>query len=118
MTPYSRICEYYERIDANDIDWVLGMFTADACYRRADAEYRGGEIEDFFRNQRKIRGEHRLEDVHSIDNKVITRGEFVGTGVAGDERRVGFVDFWFFDTEGHVELRETYLAVGNEIVKD
>jgi hypothetical protein len=119
MTPYSLISEYYGRIDADDIDWVMQLFAEESCYMRADAEYKGkAEIENFFRNTRKIRGVHEVADIHRLKNKSITRREFIGTGVAGDERRVKFVDFWFFQNSGKVELRETYLAVGNEIVRD
>jgi hypothetical protein len=31
--------KYYQQIDANDLDSVLMLFAADACYERADAVF-------------------------------------------------------------------------------
>jgi hypothetical protein len=112
--------EYYRRIDAVDIDWVIDLFRDDARYQRADAVYEGkGAIDDFFRSKRKIRGQHIIDGVSLDSGKrtVIASGRFEGVGEAGDGRSVGFADFWRFDDGGKVMQRTTYLAVGHQIVE-
>jgi ketosteroid isomerase-like protein len=117
-TPLEIIKEYYPHIDAGDIDWVLALFSEQAVYMRADSEYSGmNEIEHFFKNERKITGLHKITDIHQHNNQVVVRGEFIGKGAKGDERRVGFSDFWLFHEDGLVERRETYLATGHKYVK-
>lgn len=119
MIPLAAIKQYYGRIDANDIDSVMALFADDACYLRADSTYTGKSgIERFFRLERKIRGRHRVDGIHALDNQVVCRGEFIGVGAKGDERRVRFVDLWFFQDDGLVRLRETYLALGHEHVRE
>ena len=119
MTPLATIKEYYQRIDANDTDWVVDLFADDAVYARANSRFEGKHsIENFFRNGRKIRGTHGIENACAVDNRVFAKGEFVGVGDAGDDRRVRFLDVWYFEPGGKVTLRETYLALGHEYVKD
>ncbi len=119
MTPLGLIREYYGRIDANDIDWVMRLFADDASYARADSEYSGKtKIDRFFREKRKIAGEHRIDDIYSMQNVVISRGRFSGTGASGDDRQVDFVDFWYFRDDGLVRRRETFLALGQAYIKE
>ena len=119
MTPLARIQEYYRRVDANDIDWVVDLFADDAVYARANSRFEGKEtIAGFFRSDRKIRGTHGIESTCAIDDLVFAKGEFVGVGDAGDDRRVRFFDVWQFEPGGKVTLRETYLALGHEYVRD
>ena len=119
MTPLAVVTEYYARIDANDYDWVTALFAEDACYVRADATYTGrAKIDRFFRDERKIRGSHDIKDIHAVGNEVVCKGEFNGVGARGDERSVRFVDLWYFQADGQVRLRETYLALGHEYVRE
>ena len=58
MSKLARIVtEYYEHIDAEDADWVIGLFAVDAVYNRADITYTGlPTIAKFFRNERRFVG--------------------------------------------------------------
>lgn len=107
--------EYYRRIDANDTDWVLSLFAADAVYERADATYRGAEeIRNFFCIRRRIRGTHAIDHLWRVaQDTVVTLGKFEGVGGAGDPRSVGFADVWKFDPTGRIERRRTFLALGH-----
>ncbi|GAA0334429.1 hypothetical protein GCM10009087_50910 [Sphingomonas oligophenolica] len=111
--------EYYHRIDALDIDWVMALFCDDACYRRAGAVYDGkAAIERFFREERKINGSHDIATIVDDGDQrlVVICGRFTGEGEAGDRRAVEFADFWTFDDAAKVRLRRGYLAVGHELV--
>jgi hypothetical protein len=117
-TPIQDIREYYERIDANDTEWVLSLFSPDATYQRAGMEYRGmQEIRDFFCVQRKIRGTHLIDQIWRVEaDIVIAMGRFEGVGAAGDPRTVGFADVWRFDGNQRVTRRETFLGLGHSYV--
>ena len=118
MTPGSIVAEYYRRIDSNDLDWVVGLFSEDATYVRADSRLQGkAEIERFFRTQRRIVGKHVIDSIVAVRDQVFCKGEFIGKGETGDRRRVRFFDVWHFHPGGTVRLRETYLALGHEYVK-
>ena len=115
-----RIRTYYERIDANDTDWVLKLFAPDAVYERADAVYAGHEeLRQFFCERRQIRGTHAVEAIWSVDgdSKAIAVGRFSGRGAAGDARDVEFVDIWYFADDASVTRRRTFLALGNRYVE-
>ncbi|MFS8049204.1 nuclear transport factor 2 family protein [Rhizobium sp. BR 314] len=121
MNCVALVREYYRRIDACDIDWVTRLFDARAAYSRADATYIGGNaIALFFGEQRKIRGRHQIERIimGTLGNVVTAVGRFHGVGHRGDRRDVGFVDVWTFNTSGLVTRRQTYLARGNEYVRE
>ena len=114
------IREYYARIDQVDLDWVAKLFAPKAIYRRADSCYRGrDEIVDFFRNGRKIRGRHLVQDVLvDADRRIaVATGRFEGWGEAGDARAIGFADIWEFDATDYVTSRSTYLALGHAYVE-
>lgn len=114
------IAAYYTRIDAVDIDWVVGLFAADAAYQRADARYEGiAAIDRFFRVERQIRGTHLIDRLVSdaATRTVFATGVFEGRGASGDARRAGFADIWQFNEDGKVTERETYLALGHAYVE-
>lgn len=114
-----KIRQYYEHIDRNDIDWVMSLFDKAAVYRRADSCFEGYHaIDRFFRVDRLIRGTHRLDSIWSFDDKVICTGAFHGQGKTGDHRSVRFSDFWFFNADGLIRERETFLALGHQYVKE
>ena len=115
-----RIRTYYQRIDANDTDWVLRLFAPDAVYERADATYTGQEeLRRFFCEKRQIRGEHAVEAIWAVDDAstVIAVGRFSGAGAAGDAREVEFVDIWYFNAGGSAKRRRTFLALGSRYVE-
>src|SRR5687768_15699343 len=94
------IREYYRRIDAVDLDWVLALFAPDAVYERADATYEGSAaISKFFREDRQIRGEHEIDHIWCDGDSLVATGEFRGQGAAGDARNVRFADVWMFDAQ-------------------
>jgi len=112
------IIDYYRRIDRSDLDWVLALFSPQAVYERADATYAGiAAISRFFREQRRIRGEHVIEQMWTDADSVVAMGEFRGTGEAGDARRVRFADVWRFGRNGRVVRRQTFLALGHGYVE-
>lgn len=114
------IREYYARIDRCDTDWVVDLFDDDAVYERAEAVYRGRpEIARFFREERRIRGVHHIEQLLSSDDGdlVVAIGHFDGSGAAGDARHVGFADVWQFGSGGRIDLRRTFLARGSDYVR-
>lgn len=113
--------EYYSRIDQSDVPWVLSRFSAKAIYERADVSYNGlDEISQFYRSQRLISGVHLIDTLTSnpTDDLVIATGRFAGTGCKGDERNVGFADVWHFGADKLIRKRQTYLALGNDYVRE
>lgn len=119
----STVAEYYRRIDQNDMDWVVSLFSPDAVYERAEASYSGlSEIGRFFREQRLIRGVHQIDTLVANSDAdgdvVVAVGRFDGTGRHGDPKSVGFADVWRFDTEGLVKKRQSYFALGSTYVRE
>ncbi|WP_430388349.1 nuclear transport factor 2 family protein [Blastomonas fulva] len=115
----SIIRDYYSRIDACDIDWVVSIFAPDAVYERAGFQYGSlSEIERFFRVERQIRGRHEIADTWSDAERrtIWVTGTFDGFGAKGDARRICFADMWQFNTAALVDRRQTYLATGHEYV--
>lgn len=117
-TPLDRVRAYYGQIDRSELDSVMSMFAEHAVYQRADRTYRGKErIARFFRDERRIRGTHLIEEVWQGPVRIVALGVFKGVGESGDPRCVGFTDFWVFDGCGKVTERRTYLAAGHAIVE-
>jgi ketosteroid isomerase-like protein len=111
------IVEYYKRVDAQDIDWVLDLFTADSRYVRADADYTDKQaITDFYRNDRKIAGVHSVDRVVAECDQVLAAGVFKGVGADGAPKNVGFCDIWELRGD-KVCYRQTYLSMGADYVK-
>ena len=112
------IAEYYPRVDAGDLDWVIGLFSDDAVYVRADAEYAGKPaIEAFYRGDRKIGGRHTIQGLFESGDTVAVQGVFCGVGADGSPRDIRFSDFWHF-RQVKVVARDTYLALGSDYVRD
>lgn len=115
----NKVCQYYKHIDDNDVEWVMALFDEKAVYSRADSYFEGHDsIKRFFTTERKIRGVHTLDAVWAFDDKVICTGTFNGQGKTGDNRSVRFADYWFFNNKGLVIKRETFLALGQQYVKE
>ena len=112
---------YYRCIDAADIEWVVRLFSPNAIYERADCVYEGAkQIERFFREERKIRGEHKIERLWEVPGAgvVVSTGHFEGVGKAGDARSVAFADIWHFDQQNRIGRRQTFLALGSQYVRE
>lgn len=117
MTKEDTIRLYYQKVDAQEIDWVMGIFADHARYQRADADYIGkSAISDFYRNHRKIRGKHTIAGILSDINCVVAYGEFKGVGAQDQAKQIEFCDVWRFDGS-MVVYRHTYLGVGSDYVK-
>jgi hypothetical protein len=72
VSPANVIREYYRRIDTNDTEWVVALFTADAIYERADSTYRGAErMRQFFCIDRRIRGVHSVEHLWYVEESIV-----------------------------------------------
>ena len=113
------VTEYYARVDAQDIEWVVALFADDAVYDRAGSNYIGkAAISAFYRGDRKIMGAHTLQTVASVENTVLVNGVFRGQGYDGSPKQIGFADAWRFNEDGLVSNRQTYLATGSSYVKD
>lgn len=113
--------EYYRRVDARDTSWIVNLFADDAVYDRAETTYRGrAAIARFFQVERQIHGSHKLDDliVEARSRIVVATGRFNGVGKAGDARDVGFADVWRFNSDQRVIRRQTFLALGNQYVRD
>jgi ketosteroid isomerase-like protein len=108
---------YYEKIDQQDVDWVIGIFARDSQYQRADSVYDGKDaIAQFYRTGRKIRGAHTVAGILNTGEQVVAHGKFTGFGSDGKVLDVGFCDIWTFK-DSAVSLRQTYLALGADFVK-
>ena len=119
MNPLEKVKAYYPKVDAGDLDWVIGLFSDDGEYQRADALYCGKKaIADFYHGDRKIQGNHKIENIVVEDSAVVANGVFEGVGSDGSPKKIGFADVWIFDDSGLVASRKTYLAMGSEYVKD
>lgn len=111
--------EYYRKIDEGDIDWVLSLFAKNGRYIRAEIVLDGhNEIEAFYSTVRKIRGMHTIELAIAQDHYVFVRGRFDGIGATQVKKNVSFCDFWSFNDDIKVSLRQTYLAWGAEYVRE
>jgi len=110
---------YYDLIDQEKIDEVLSLFSKTATYRRCEQLYDGiAEIEDFYRNGRKIRGRHEIMSHWVSGQTGIVEGVFRGKGLNDSPKDVGFADFFTFDREGKICDRHTYLMIGSSYVKE
>lgn len=118
MSRRDTIAEYYPRIDAGDVDWVLALFADNAVYDRADQRIEGLErLNRFYTSQRKITGAHTIDNIFDCGDHIIVIGQFDGTGERGDPRSVRFSDVWQFDAGDKVVHRQTFLALGQDYVR-
>ena len=113
------IRDYYPKVDAGEVEWVISLFAEDGNYHRAEASYSGkNEIADFYKNSRKIKGRHTLESILSEGDTVAVNGVFEGFGVDGSAKKMRFADFWTFNRDDLVSVRKTYLAAGADYVRE
>ena len=115
----SVVRQYYERVDSNDMDWVIELFSDTARYVRADRVLDGKDsIAHFYLKTRKIRGRHTICGMWINGYGAVVKGIFCGVGIDGQVKDVGFSDFWVFNEDGFVQQRQTYLALGAAYVRD
>jgi len=110
--------EYYARIDAGEVDWVVDLF-ADACrYDRAGATYRGKPaVRRFYDHERKVKLTHYDLRFWHAGHDVFVEGAFAGHGSDNSPRRGEFADHWTFNEAGRVVCRRTSLFSGAEFIR-
>ena len=113
------IREYYARIDAGDVTWVLNMFSKDGVYDRAGQAFHGREaIQSFYMNERKVKLHHSKLDLWQCGPDIFVEGAFSGVGADGSKRAGQFADHWTFNDAGKVILRRTSLFTGSTYIKE
>jgi ketosteroid isomerase-like protein len=116
---YSEIVrEYYQRVDAGDIEWVVSMFLEDGTYDRAGIIYSGKDaIRRFYEEDRKVSFTHSNIKLWDVSDDIFVEGDFAGKGQDGSLRKGQFSDHWTFNKDGKVTLRRTSLFVGSDYIK-
>lgn len=109
-----RIRDYYEHIDADDLESVFALFADDVTYHRPGQPSLDGmaEFERFYREDRPLsEGEHTVESLTVGDDTVAVRGTFEGKQ-DGETVAFGFADHHRFDDNGLITERWTYTDTG------
>jgi len=111
--------EYYRRIDAADIDWVVDMFAADGVYDRSGEIFEGrDEIRSFYAAGRKIKVTHSDLRFWDCGPDIFVEGSFSGVGADGSRREGQFADRWSFNEDFKVTLRRTSLFTGSQYIRE
>lgn len=103
--------EYYERVDAADVDGVLDCFAEDAVYHRPGYDPMVGRaaLSSFYDGERVIAdGRHELDELLVDGRQVAVRGRFVGTLKDGSPARVGFADFFVLGEDHLIRVRHSF----------
>ncbi len=108
------VLRYYETVDADAVEELVALFSADAVYRRPGYEPLEGRaaIERFYRGARVIEsGRHTLTHVTAEAAAVAVHGEFEGVLKDGTRVALRFADFFEFDAQGLFARRDTFFFV-------
>lgn len=115
---------YYEAIDADDLEAVLSLFASDAVYiRGSKPAYSGIEaIENFFRNQRNLKGRHGIIEKIASPPYITVTGYFIGSklttlpdGTTEEQPAECTFRDTFLITNGKIEHRVTEFVGGVEL---
>lgn len=104
------IKEYYRLVDANDIDGILALFTANCIYERPgyDPILGSQALRRFYEVDRVIAaGVHVVGRPLTAADSAAVEGVFKGVLRSGEEVSVRFADF-FHMVGGLIDLRRTY----------
>lgn len=127
--PVESVKAYYHEIDTLDFEKVLKRFSPDAIYQREGwPDLKGFDsISDFFKNQRKLRGQHRIlsitnqvanfpQKTHHYLNQynhaptVYVTGTFQGSN-NGQDVCLEYSDLWIFNPETNlVNFRKSWIS--------
>ncbi|MFC7215429.1 nuclear transport factor 2 family protein [Saliphagus sp. GCM10025334] len=127
IDPEALVRRYYDRVDADDVEGLLELFSETITYERPGQDPIEGreELRTFYERDRPLEdGEHRLDavivdasdtgddpgdagDDDSGGNRVAVRGRFSGVQ-DGETVSFGFADFHELSPEGVIENRWTY----------
>jgi uncharacterized protein len=100
---------YYELVDSNRLDDMLGLFNEEIEYERQGTDLIRGKaaLRRFYEDQRIIAsGKHSIEQVLADGGWVATRGVFEGTLTDGEDVTVRFTD-WMHFSDGLIDFRQT-----------
>lgn len=110
--------QYYTALDSNNLEGVFRLFAQDIDYNRCGFEIKGLEaLKAFFFNERTMRGNHTVESMIAEENVVASRGNFIGKNAEGGDVHLQFSEFYFFDKDGLINKRCSYLAMGVDATK-
>jgi uncharacterized protein len=107
--PEALVRRYYDLVDADDIEGLLGLFADTVVYeRQGTATIRGkDELRRFYSDGRIIAsGAHTLDEVLVGKVWVAVRGTFRGTLKNGDVVDLEFTD-WFHVADGVIQERQS-----------
>ncbi|USZ70224.1 nuclear transport factor 2 family protein [Natronosalvus halobius] len=125
IDPEALVRRYYDRVDADDVEGLLELFSETITYERPGQDPIEGraDLRAFYERDRPLKdGEHSLDAVivdagdtgeTDVDaaigdgDRVAVRGRFSGVQ-DGDPVSFGFADFHEMNTEGVIETRWTY----------
>lgn len=116
LTPESAeaaVRAYYQAVDADDIETLIGLFATEATYERPGYEpFVGHEaLRAFYTGDRVIEsGAHTLDAVvvNATGEQVAVHGRFEGTLKDGSAAAVRFADFYVLDAEARFAQRTTF----------
>ncbi|MFC7240228.1 nuclear transport factor 2 family protein [Saliphagus sp. GCM10025317] len=118
--PEALVRRYYDRVDADDVEGLLELFSGTITYERPGQDPIEGleELRTFYERDRPLEdGEHSLDAVivdgegddggNDDGNRVAVRGRFSGVQ-DGEPVSFGFADFHELNADGVIENRWSY----------
>ena len=105
------VLAYYDALDRDDMDSVLGCFSGDVLYRRPGYRTMTGidQLRSYYEHERKLAaGRHLVRDVLVEDAQVAAQGMYEGQLRDGDRMAMGFAAFFVFDGMGRISEHTTY----------
>ena len=115
---HENVLAYYRLLDEQQIDALLALYAGNIVYNRCGTMIEGmPALSEFFHNQRGIQGIHRVKDIITVERRVIVRGWFEGKTASDAPMELHFAEFYDFDDDDKICVRESYLATGFELTK-
>ena len=105
---------YYDALDGDDLERVLGLFSGDVLYRRPGYDRITGlaALRRYYEAGRKLApGRHVIRRMVVDGPDVAAHGEWEGDLREGGRRSVGFAAFFVFDSGGRIAEHTTYFFV-------
>ena len=108
-----KIKKYYDLVDSNEFEKLFSLFSSKIIYFRCEQKIEGIEnVKGFYLNERKIKGEHKINKIIQSEKTIFVLGVFSGKNSLGKKIKLDFVDLFEFDNTGKIIERKTYLATG------
>lgn len=112
------VLSYYEFADTRNFESLYSLFSNNVAYYRCEQEILGIEqLKRFYEKERKINGNHIINNTIVNKKSVAVRGIFSGTNGNGETIKLNFADFFEFDDSGKINRRFTYLAEGYNMTR-